>query len=252
MSMTRFRKRDERGRTGGLTPRTVIPSTSSTSTEGPRASKSCGNTLSFTPSSRERRSRSNSVDPSLKSSCATMTRSTACRSTASARSSPSSRPRTGRPRASAGESERAMIPTELDAVFRMRPDLPGQGAGLLPVADQQHPLPAERRHREPPGKRPKPDDGHGRKAGEPGQVAQIDEAGWSEAVVPVEQDAAEQHAVEDPGEIVDGSVTDPLHVAVVEAVGLEQDDPHGERGEAPQELARVVGGDQQRSARARG
>ena len=45
--MARLSAREERGNHGGLTPRTVTPSTSSTSTAGPSTSESFGRTDTF-------------------------------------------------------------------------------------------------------------------------------------------------------------------------------------------------------------
>jgi hypothetical protein len=56
-------------------------------------------------------------------------------------------------------------------------------------------------------------------------VAELDPVEVQEPVVREEQEGADQHAVEDPRQVVQRAVADPLHVAVVEAVGLEDQDP---------------------------
>ena len=57
----RLSARDERDSTGGLMPSTVTPSTSSTSTDGPSASNSCGSTLTLIESCWQRRRTSSSA-----------------------------------------------------------------------------------------------------------------------------------------------------------------------------------------------
>ncbi len=174
-----------------------MPSTSSTSTEGPSASNSWGSTLTFTPCSRARQTRSNSASSS-KSSRATTIRSAPSRSTTpSSSSSPTSSSGRMRPRQSDAESE--IGPDRLHAVLVVGLELGRQGRDLGRVADQHHRLGRERGHREPPG------DGPQRRC--TATIAITPKlATWrssiplrvQQPVVREQQQRADQHGVEDP------------------------------------------------------
>ena len=240
MSIHRFRNRDERGSTGGLMPSTVIPPTSSISTEGPSASNSCGSTLTLTPNSRARLSSSKSARPS-KSSRATTTRSARCWATIALK--------LGIAAASSAGIAIGALAARRGSGIRPTDFAPWRpfAFSFLARAEISLPSPSSTTRsgprsgdREPSSERSQGGDRDDREQGEQRQGAEPDAAHGQEAVAGEQQQASDDHRVEYPWQVVHGLVADSLQVPVIEAIRLEDADPQRQHHQAPGELARVV------------
>ena len=231
----RLRKRDERGSTGGLTPSTVIPSTSSTSTDGPERVEQLGQHADLDAELPAAGRPARRARPRSKS-CARR-RSARRRGRRRRRRARSRRASRGPAAVSTARRRSEIRPTGSSAVLGVRLDLARQRwRSRRAVADQQHPLGAAAA-RTPSAARDRAQHGDATIAitREDGDVAELDAVRREQPVVGRAAAASRSaRAWKSQGRSSTVRVADPLHVAVVEAVGLEDDEPGGQRREAPE------------------
>ena len=224
--MPRLITREERGSHGGLIPSTVTPSTSSISTAGPSTSARRGSTETLSDSARQSRS-IRSSSPSSISRAENTTRDTACRSATC--SSCSSVPSVGtRPillfRRCVGRRKGTDY---VEPVFRVSGELADECLSHLARPDQQRVLDADHPPRDRSNGEPSDRHQDDHIDAEQQDLGEVESPHRRVTGVDPKDQATDHGRVEEPWKVVDGRVADPLDVAVVEAVELEQH--HGQR-----------------------